>query len=688
MSAGPSVSVLFPMAEQGPRAGYKYRPFIDIGNDTLIEAAVRSFRPHLDAIKEFVFICLEEHEALHQVSQRIDAMFPELPHRVVRLAAPTRGPGATIVAAARQAQVLGEAIICDVDHALDVTPIFKAIRENHADAILPTWNLRGEDLKCWSVAAVSDGRVNGIAEKRLPEGTGEFVGVIGCSFVRSLGNVVEMFDVNVDTHMSNAFEKMIARGQVFRSVPIAEAEFFGEAKKLREARARRDVRVGTIFCDIDGVLVEHEDVPDFTKPLKPIAGSVERLREWADRGFEIVLITARDQAKEQLLRERLVEADVPFHRLVAGLPSGPRFLVNDRKPSAALVPQAVAFEVGRDQGISHLEIASAYPSIRRRFKGGSFAETLLIEDEEKLLVRKRVSKAGNLSLGYSRLKNQYRTMERFSRLSKKLVPALYGEHENSFEYSYDMEFLPNHRAIGDLPIDERHGALAKLLDIVGERVHGTRSPAPVSSGDWMHAHFASKIYPKLDAMQKHPRLGPLVSSAEVYIDGKTYPGLGALIAKAETIGLSALGPNFLCAVHGDLTFENILCNGDDVRVIDMDGSDYFDAPELDFGKLLQSVLTHYESWAHSDETLFDVLHGEQAVRKLRMPEPDAAMVKLCVDHWADVFVQHKDEVYRRGCFFMALHLIRMVPFRLNVSDDQACYALCHAIEWMSKSLEG
>lgn len=179
------------MAEQGPRAGYKYRPFIDIGNDTLIEAAVRSFRPHLDAIKEFVFICLEEHEALHQVSQRIDAMFPELPHRVVRLAAPTRGPGATIVAAARQAQVLGEAIICDVDHALDVTPIFKAIRENHADAILPTWNLRGEDLKCWSVAAVSDGRVNGIAEKRLPEGTGEFVGVIGCSFVRSLGNVVD-----------------------------------------------------------------------------------------------------------------------------------------------------------------------------------------------------------------------------------------------------------------------------------------------------------------------------------------------------------------------------------------------------------------------------------------------------------------------------------------------------------------
>lgn len=674
------------MAEQGPRGGYKYRPFIDIGKDTLIEAAVRSFRPHLASIREFVFICLEEHEELHQVSERLAAMFPDLPHRVVKLAAPTRGPGATIVAAAKQGGILGEAIICDVDHALDVGPIFKAIHENGADAILPTWNLRGEDLKCWSVAAVSAGRVNGIAEKRLPEGTGEFVGVIGCSFVRSLGNVVEMFDSAVDTHMSNAFEKMIARGQVFRSVPIAQAEFFGEAKKLREARARRDVRVGTIFCDIDGVLVEHEDVPDFTKPLKPLAGSVERLREWADRGYEIILITARDQAKEQLLRERLVEADVPFHRLVAGIPSGPRFLVNDRKPSAALVPQAVAFEVARDQGISHLNIASAYPSIRRRFKGGSFAETLLIEDEEKLLVRKRVSKAGNLSLGYSRLKNQYRTMERFSRLSKKLVPALYGESENSYEYSYDMEFLPDHRAIGDLPKAERQEALARLLDVVGERVHGTRSPAPVSSGDWMAAHFASKIYPKLDAMQKHPKLGPMVSNAEVSIDGVTHPGLGALIAKAESLGLSTFGPNFLCAVHGDLTFENILCNGDDVRVIDMDGSDYFDAPELDFGKLLQSVITQYEDWAHTDEILFDVLHNGEIVRKLRVPAADEALVKLCIDHWAHVFVQRNDEVYRRGCFFMALHLIRMVPFRLNVSDEQACYALSHAIEWMHRSL--
>ena len=33
----------------------------------------------------------------------------------------------------------------------------------------------------------------------------------------------------------------------------------------------------------------------------------------------------------------------------------------------------------------------------------------------------------------------------------------------------------------------------------------------------------------------------------------------------------------------------------DIKLIDPDGSDYIDAIELDFGKLLQSYLSNYES---------------------------------------------------------------------------------------------
>ena len=41
------VTVVFPIAGQAPHAGFKYKPFLEIGDETAIEAAVRPFRPHL-----------------------------------------------------------------------------------------------------------------------------------------------------------------------------------------------------------------------------------------------------------------------------------------------------------------------------------------------------------------------------------------------------------------------------------------------------------------------------------------------------------------------------------------------------------------------------------------------------------------------------------------------------------------
>ncbi|MDB4963246.1 MAG: hypothetical protein JWP01_3245 [Myxococcales bacterium] len=685
MSAAP-VTVVFPIAGTSARSGFKFRPFIELGSETFIEAAARPFLKWANTIDRLVFVCLDEHEVQHSVRARIGEMFKDRKHDVVTLAKATSGPLETVVRAIEAASITGRVIVCDCDHSIDIDPLFRMIGDDVADCVLPTWKLKGEDLRAWSVAAVSSQRVTGIAEKRLPHGNGDFHGVIGCIYLADASNVGKMFELGSDSYVSDLVGKLISRGDRVLAVPIEKAEFFGDPRKLRSTRAKHNVRIGSIFCDVDGVLVEHEDVPDFGKPLRALPGSLERLREWMNQGYFIVLTTARDASKEDAMRASLAAADVPYHHLIMGLPSGPRFLINDRKPSALLVAQAQAFEVERNQGIQHLTINQTNASVLRRFKGGSFAETLLVEDDEKLFVRKRVSKRENLTLGYTKLKNQYRTLERFARMSEGLVAGLYGEHDNTIEYSYDMEYLPNHRLLSECEPAERSVALRSLLGVLGERVYGGRSRMGRSGTEWLETHLANKIYARLDAVLANSRLAPLVTARDITIDGETFPGLQALLTRVAAPEVMAkLAPNAFCTVHGDLTFENVLYANGDVRLIDMDGADFVDAPELDLGKLFQSIVARYEDWAHSDHPLFETAQQCDFVCSYKA-KPHDDLLEICVQEWARILEISEDHVRMKGQFFMGLHLLRMVPFRLKVSEEQALYALANGVRSISRAI--
>jgi aminoglycoside phosphotransferase (APT) family kinase protein len=690
MTKHPAITVVFPIAGRAPHAGFKYKPFLEIGNETAIQAAVAPFRPYVadGTVHKLVFICLREQDAQFGVTARLWSMFHDLPFEIVTLERPTRGPAETLIQAVDAARLTGPVIVCDSDHALGVEPIFERIARGDIDCVLPVWSLRGEDLRAWAVAAIaSGGRVTGIAEKRLPDSTGDFLGVIGCVYLADIHQVARAV-VASDSYVSDLVARMIGNGARVEAVPLAKMEMFGDSAKLRQARVRRDVAIGTIFCDIDGVITTHEDTPAYDAPLRVLPGAIDKLQAWADQGYMIILTTARVASDEDVMRRALATARIPYHRLVMGLPSGPRFLINDRKPSAVLTSQAMAFEVERNQGINHLTIQPAAPTIMRRFKGGSFAETLLIEDDEKLFVRKRVTKRENLSLGYAKLKNQYRTMERFAKLSEGLVPALYGEHDNTIEYSYDMEYLPGHKLLAECAPAEQEAGLARLLATMGERVYGSATTMGAGE-DWLVSHLGRKIWARLDTLRSHAALDALVSSDEVVLDGRVHPGLSRLLNRAAGEGwIGKLAPGRVCTVHGDLTFENVLWADGDVRLIDMDGADYIDAPELDMGKLFQSVVARYEAWAHTSHKLFESVRGRELVTANRDAHgASATHEQALLTGWAPILGIGRDEVRTKGLFYMGLHLVRMVPFRLKVSEEQALFALSRAIEAISTALE-
>jgi hypothetical protein len=100
-------------------------------------------------------------------------------------------------------------------------------------------------------------------------------------------------------------------------------------------RPKIDNRPKTIFCDIDGTLVEHSTPfesanPNYKMILLP--GVREQLYQWEIQGYHIVLTTGRRECARETTVKQLAEVGIVYDQLVMGITGGERVLINDSKP--------------------------------------------------------------------------------------------------------------------------------------------------------------------------------------------------------------------------------------------------------------------------------------------------------------------------------------------------------------------
>jgi len=682
------VTVIFPIAGRGARFGYKFKPFLQVGDTTFIQRAVDSFSKCMDDIKEMIFVFLEEQEDEYNVSQRLSEMFPYLNYRTLILENPTNGPAETLRNAIKKDEKIhGKIMICDCDHYVDVEPMFHYLKEYESDeCVIPLWNLRGENIKAWSVASLSDdGYISAIAEKELPKHPGAFFGVIGCYYFNDPSYLIP----DSKTYISEVIRELIETRKKVKGIRIFNAEFFGDPQRLQNVLDTRERKKGAIFCDVDGTIIEHEDIPNYDQPLKILPGTLDKLKEWNDEGYSLVLTTSRKSENQKELISALKNANIQYDHIIMDIPSGPRYLINDRKPSAILTPHSIAFEVERNRGINDLEIDSSKPNVLKMFKGGSLSKTLLVEKSGKLFIRKVVSRSKGMSDKYSKLKKQYGDLQRLSKLCKEILPIMHGENENSFEYYYDMEFLSDHDLLSNFSNAEK----LKATNIYKPGAHISDS-----GKEWIMNHFLEKIYPKFkdDLPQK---IRSLIKNDTVIIDGKQYSGLLFLLKKmTEMPYVNYIKPHYLCPIHGDLTFENILYKSNSynlstnsyeasIKLIDTDSIEFIDPPELDLGKIFQSVVSQYEIWSLSKDNLVKFNDRNEIFINFKQDQELLNNLGEYINAWSGVIKGDEKDIEIKGYFYMALHLIRMLHFRLSVSEDQGMYAIASAIKAMTHALE-
>tara|TARA_R100001463_G_scaffold135530_1_gene198986 strand:- start:1521 stop:3572 length:2052 start_codon:yes stop_codon:yes gene_type:complete len=673
------LNLIFPVAGEASRFGGTFKPFLNIGDITFIDVTFEPFKKWSEYIDTVYFICTEKQEELFDVTEKMKKIISHKNVEIIKIKDKTPGPYQTIKQGIEIAGIKGDSIVCDCDHTLNVDNIFeKFISKEKFDAIIPTWKIGKDEHANWS-KVVSDGdNVRMICEKEKVEGDRFLVeGIIGCIL---FNDIEKKFISETMIYVSDCLQFLLRGNKKLIRVEVDSADFYGDEPMLENYINKRRKQC-TILCDIDGVLLKHKNHstcnPDENLKLK----GVEKINKWKADGHKVILTTARNNKYRECTINMLSELDINYDEIVMSLPAGPRILINDHKPSKKFVNQANAIELERNSGIENIDIDKyVKPNdvvIEKCFKGGSFAKTYLIGD----VVRKHIEKTDENYIHYEKLKRQKDDLIRLDFLWKGCTPKIINEKDCEFDYYFDMEYLNDYDTIDNVTGFEKFDALDVLFSGMKEKIYSMKRE--VDGVEWLNNHFDKKIYSKFDLYSKNKTLKSLIYSNTVYINGKKYSGLQKILS---SIDKRIVKPKHIRPVHGDFTFENIMWNGENIKLIDMDGSDSFDAAELDLGKMCQSVFSRFNEWKDID----DIFKGVSEDRKNFKCNGDYFEIKensvyeIVMNRWSHILSDDKQTIRTKGIFYMCMYFIRFVPFRMKQSEGHGIFALIMAIVWLSK----
>lgn len=677
------MNLIFPVAGDANRFGKTFKPFLMIGDVTFIETVFRPFLKWVDSIDSVYFICTQEQDEMYGVCDKMPSLIDHPNVEVVVLPNKTSGPYQTVRAGINQRGITGSTIICDCDHALDVDDIFTEMRSDECDVVVPSWNISSDEWMNWSKIVLDQkNNIQMICEKQRIESSDYTVlGIIGCIGFK---NVDRVFVDSGGVYVSDALRDLYLKNKTINITKPAFAHFFGTPEML-ENHVNFLRKRCTILCDIDGVLLKHDPHSTCDLESNTRLEAAQLLNQWKLSGNKIIITTARNEKYRSDVIRLLNDFDIHYDELVMSLPPGPRILINDHKPSKVFASQANAIELERDEGLGKIDLSQFTDSsdlkIETTFDGGSFAKTYLVSSPSgDTFVRKHIIKNKENSIHYDKLKRQMNDLIRFDFMSSGLTPKVIGEVDSDFNFYFDMEYLKDYHNLSDLNTEARQKALGALFSQMSKFVYAFKRE--VDGIAWVNQHLDNKIFPKFDAYSKLDKaFDTLISSDKVIINSKEYSGLRKLV---EHIDKHKIKPNSIRPVHGDFTFENILWNGKDVKLIDMDGSDYFDAAELDLGKMCQSVFSNYNSWKNLESPIYKCEGNEfECVEHFLELNLDAELDNI-IFSWENILNDDRRTIVDKGIFYMCMYFIRFVPFRMKVSREHGLFALIMAIVWLSK----
>jgi len=676
------LNIIFPMAGEAQRFGYDFKPFLKLGDQTFIEHAVEPFYRWKKHIDKMYFIFREDQEQKHNVIEYLKTNIDFDINQIVPIIIPhkTDGPLQTVTTALKQEHIKN-AIICDCDHKINVDRLFnKIIATNFKKTVIPVWPIDESESKNWSKIVLDDTEIINIVEKEDVDFKKYTIwGILGCIYFSSTDYILNTKGIFI----SDVCRNILKTDNNLSFSTTEQAYFFGDTQMLENCINQRRNEC-SLFFDIDGVLLKHSDnsTNDVEKNL-PLIDNIKILKDLKKENHKIILTTARSKKYRPGLENLLKELGVPYDELVTGLASGPRILINDRKPSKPFTPQANSIESHRNEFLSfniNDILNKNQEIIKQDISANSAATTLLIEKKDQRFVRKIVKKnIHDWEKHVDVLKRQYADLDRFNHFQRDICPRPLDSFENNLEYYYDLEYLVDYQKLSDYPQQTQKEVLRSLLSDLKRNVYCYNKALTEKEKTQLFTNFIEdKIMKKLNIFSSQNKMmKKLISGGLVIINNKKYVTLKEIFNNKNIIKYA---PTVISPVHGDLTLENILYNIvlDDYKLIDMDGAKLVDTQYLDLGKLSQSILSRYKEWNNHDISVEYTQGKFTCDADWFMPNKDDE--KFLIELWGE----DPKMTLQKAIFYMSTYFIRFTPFRLKKGMNHGIFALIMAVVWLNK----
>lgn len=673
------INLIIPMAGESSRFNYKFKPFIKISDKTFIEKVLTYFINYKEQLKNIYFIVNKEQYNKNNVKMMLDYILydKKINFKIIILDKKTNSQYETLKKGIIKDNISGPSIICDCDHMVNIEPLFIFLNQNSPDLVLSLNNINENQINSWGIVIFNNNNeIINISEKMIPDKfiDCKYSGIIGCNYLHKVEDIINYEFIN----LTDYYNQMLILKKNINFVHIKDFLAFG-TQELLDKIILDCKNAKVLFCDLDGVIIYHNVNPDYLNDENIINDTLKTLNQFKMKNKNNQIIVTTNRGKYNKIKSMLEKLNVPFDRILCNIPSGKHILINDIKPSYPFRLSAYVKNIRRNKGIKKIDIIKDINNIIiKKFRGGSFAQTFLIEHNNDVIIRKVIYKEDNYKEHYNKLKLQKYNLSRFNCYINNICPKILNEYDNDFFYFYDMEYLKDYAMIYNLSSKKKYFFLNKLFKILNEEIYIMKKIN--KNNNWLKNYFKENI-DILSYENLSDNIKKIINMEYITINGKKLKGLKKILPNFSYLKFN---PRFLSPIHGDLTYENILVNLDKdiIKLIDLDGGDYIDAIELDLGKILQSELSRYELWSSDNNIIINIDYNKHILEtKEYINLEELNKISFLLKEWKNIL--NNEEYIYIGIFYLVIHLLRMIPFRFNVSENQAIYAIKESIYWLN-----
>ena len=355
------------------------KPFQIVKGKSIIEWSLTSYQYFINkriiSVKNLYFVILKEHIKKFDAINRLKKIFGDS-IKIIVIPKLTSGPADTARIALKKINNNNPIIINDSDHYFNGNALFNEIikikKTKEVYGIINTTNTNSKKPN-WSYINENDkGKLIGVKEKDIKLAQSNARGIIGSYFFSNKkiflneANKIIKTSNNKEFFISEVINNLIKKNKKFNVCFTKKIYPLGNYEQVKKFEKKFDFKdfypePKTIIIDFDGVLIRHDDAggsnskqKKFIYPTKAISSNVDLIKNEYKNGSFIVVMSARPENERKNVMNELSKFKINYHKILLGVASGSRVVINDKKKSHPNIKTAIAIETRRNSIIKKI----------------------------------------------------------------------------------------------------------------------------------------------------------------------------------------------------------------------------------------------------------------------------------------------------------------------------------------------